>query len=435
MKTNRIFLTLGGIGLLVLLLFIVFGANRSNYNWKEDYKKESVDPYGLFVADELLRKQFESWKFSVLTDSLAGLSNNDPYQKGANYVFIGGGMYLSTNDVTELLSFVEKGHTALISSRSLPYQLATHFELEWCEEAEEYDTYDYSYQWIDYEYFYDTIAQFNFLHPDLISEKGYEYKYYYKKENRYREWSYMNANFICENEKAVLGLTNDSLINFIRLPYGDGHFYLHSTPLAFTNINLLKEHQLDYFNKVFQHLPAGDIYMDYASHVSVDVARRNNDEFAGSEQHKNLSTEHPMKYILSQPALRWAWYLLLLLALLYLIFRAKRQQRVIPILAQNENSSLEFIQTIGRLNFLKNNHKQAVQQQMKLWQTYVRERYQISPKSEGFVAKLAAKAKFPEERLQKILLINQNIEASTYASENVLIEFHRLLEDFYKNAK
>lgn len=433
MKTNKTFLTIGGIGLVVLLLFIAFGANRSKFDWKEDYKKESVNPYGLYIADELLSKQFSDWKFHEITDSLTGTLTNHLRQEPANYVFVGGGMYLSDNDVNELLDFVETGNTALISSRSLPYQLATNFNLNWCEEVDNYD-YDYSYEWTDYDYFHDTIATLNFTHPKLESTSDYNYEFLFKKENRYRDWSYMDANFICEDEIAILGLANDSLINFVRLPYGDGYFYLHSTPIAFTNINLLKKQQLEYFNKVFQHLPEGDIYLDYASHVPVDVARRNND-YLNQQQNKNLSTEHPMKYILSQPALRWAWYILLVLALLYLVFRAKRQQRVIPILAQNENSSLEFIQTIGRLNFLKNNHKHIVVQQMKLWQSHVRERYHILPKSEEFVQKLSTKAKFPKERLEKILLIYRNIEASSYASEKVLIEFHRLLEDFYKHAK
>lgn len=431
MNNNRLFPILGGIGLIVLLLFIVFGANRSKYNWKEHYKKEKVDPYGLFIADQLLHQLFPNQKVHEITDSLSGSLVNNLRQNVANYVFIGSGMYLNDNDTGELLDFVDAGNNALISSQSLPYQLAEYLEFEWCDDAN-YEDY-YSYEWTDYDYVYDTIAQVNFTHPDLEQTTGYELKYRYKEDVKARPWSYLDGNFMCEDTIAMLGLLNDSLANFVRVPYGEGYFYLHSSPLAFTNLYLLREEYLNYFNGVFEHLSEGDIYMDYVSHVPLEVARRNNQDYNAGD--KKLTTEHPMKYILSQPSLRWAWYLLLALALLYVLFRAKRRQRIIPVLPPNENSSLEFIQTIGRLNFLKNNHRQVVLQQMKLWQNYVRERYHILPKSEDFVPKLATKAKFPIEHLEKILLIHRNVQASTYASENILAEFHGLLEHFYQNEK
>ncbi|MFK7936818.1 MAG: DUF4350 domain-containing protein [Saprospiraceae bacterium] len=431
MNNQRLFLVLGGIGLVVLLLFIIFGANRSKFDWKEHYEKEKIDPYGLYIADQLLRELFPEQQLFEITDSLNEVLVDDSRTTIANYVFVGSGMYLNDNDTGELLEFVEMGNNALLSSQSLPYQIAVHLGLEFCDEED--DDY-YGYDWTDYDYLYDTIAQVNFTHPDLEQAAGYELKYRYKKEVRSRAWAYLDGNFMCEDTIAVLGILNDSLANFVRVPYGAGYFYLHSNPLAFTNIHLLREEYLAYFNGVFQHLPAGDIYLDYASQVDVEVARRNNQDYNQAGE-KKLTTEHPMKYILSQLPLRWAWYLLLALALLYVLFRAKRRQRIIPVLQRNENSSLEFIQTIGRLNFLKNNHRQAVLQQMKLWQSHVRERYHILPKSEDFVEKLSAKAKFPTEHLEKILLIHRNVEASTYASEKILVEFHGLLERFYQKEK
>ncbi|MEK7253809.1 MAG: hypothetical protein AAB316_03635, partial [Bacteroidota bacterium] len=147
----------------------------------------------------------------------------------------------------------------------------------------------------------------------------------------------------------------------------------------------------------------------------------------------------PFQYILNQPPLAWAWYILLGLAVFYLAFRAKRRQRIIPVLEYNTNTSLEFIGAVGRLSFLQNNPRALVMQKMKLFLGFVRERYRLPTKelNEAFQKQLAAKSEIPEDHLQKILTLHRNITsvASGYVSENTMIDFHRLLEHFYRHCK
>ncbi|MCB0572799.1 MAG: hypothetical protein KDC66_23685 [Phaeodactylibacter sp.] len=107
------------------------------------------------------------------------------------------------------------------------------------------------------------------------------------------------------------------------------------------------------------------------------------------------------------------------------------------MLEPNTNTSLEFLSTIGRLYFLQNNHRQLALQQIKLWQGHLREHYflQTREMDKAFVEKLANKSEIPEDAINKILLLCRNIQSSNFVSENTLIEFHRLLDDFYKNSK
>ena len=147
-----------------------------------------------------------------------------------------------------------------------------------------------------------------------------------------------------------MGYFNDEFSNFARIKYGKGQLLLHTTPIAFSNFHLLREQNVEYAGRVFSHLVEGPIYWDNYSNVSLALARRMND-LAYYNPYKTFNDEGPLQYILSQPALAWTWYLGLTLALLYLLFRAKRKQRVIPVLEPNHNTSLEFISTIGRLVF------------------------------------------------------------------------------------
>ncbi|MCP4158108.1 MAG: hypothetical protein GY757_60955, partial [bacterium] len=217
----------------------------------------------------------------------------------------------------------------------------------------------------------------NFNHRELANDTGFVFKYIKRYKEKIYNWQYIESYFFCEEEYSLveLGRMNNSFINFARVKYGDGTFYFHTTPLAFTNISMLEKQSLEYANRVFSHLQPGDIYWDRYSQISERVGRRRNQARNGGE--RRFSTQSPLQYILSQPALAWAWYLLLAVGVLYLLFRTKRKQRIIPVLERNTNTSLAFLSTIGRLYFLQNNHRQLCLQKTRLFQGFIREHYNL----------------------------------------------------------
>ncbi|MBK9014266.1 MAG: hypothetical protein IPM82_09290 [Saprospiraceae bacterium] len=212
----------------------------------------------------------------------------------------------------------------------------------------------------------------NFQHPSLADTTAYQLKRLFLRQPVMYEWTFLPEEYLCEEQTtfASLGLINGENTNFMSAAYGKGEFLLHTTPLAFTNLHLVEKRGLEYASKAFSHLSAGPIYWDERAYDPFnDMAGGNSDK------------ESPLKYILSQPALAWAWYILLGMAVFYLIFRAKRRQRVIPVLEKNANTSLEFIGTIGRLFFIQNNHRQLATQKMRLFLIFVRERYHLPAKN------------------------------------------------------
>ena len=74
---------------------------------------------------------------------------------------------------------------------------------------------------------------------------------------------------------------------------------------------------------------------------------------------------------------------------------------------------------------------------MKLFRAFLRERYFIQSREldEGFMERLAHKSEISKETIGKIILLYKNIRNSSFVSENTLIDFHRLLDGFYKNCK
>ncbi len=381
----------------------------------------------MYVVHQLMKEFFPGEPFENLTKSIA--EDLPPSSEDhANYVFIGGGMLLDSMDLEALLNFVEKGNDAFIASKTIPWNLMEVLYRDSC----------YYIPWDDYNFFQDTVVSLNFTHVDLRESEPFPYSFYERNQVRPYLWDFIEDVYFCdgENDWMVLGKGNDTFINYINIPYGKGSFFLHSIPLTFTNIHLLDSVKINYAEKVFSHLSEGSIYWDECSRIDENVGRRRN-ELAGQDLNRRLSDKSPLKYVLSQPPLAWAWYLLLTLGLLYLVFGAKRRQRIIPVLESNANTSLEFINTIGRLYFLSNNHRQLSLQKMQLFLGYVREHYHLQTQEldKGFSEKLAIKAEISVELIEKIIQIHRNIKSSSFTSENTLIDFHRLLEQFYQNCK
>jgi len=91
----------------------------------------------------------------------------------------------------------------------------------------------------------------------------------------------------------VLGCQNgdSTRINFIKVQYRNGSFLLHTQPTAFTNFHLLKKDHFEYAEQVLSYLPKTDLF------------------WYTKNQNGALISDSPMRYILSQSALKWAWYL------------------------------------------------------------------------------------------------------------------------------
>ncbi len=417
-----------GVAAVLLLIFFMISSGRGNrFDWKESYKPESKDPYGTFVVKELLNGYFPNQPIKLISE---GLSTDLPLEtEPANYVFIGEGLYMDTTDVNQLLDFVSAGNQAFISSKSIPYDLMFYIYYQECND----------YIWDDYEQISDTAVIFNMLHRNLQTAEGFEYKFMQRDQASKYRWNYIDSIYFCEEDYSFveLGAINDRYVNFAKMNHGEGAFYLHTNPLAFTNIQLLDEQGVDYAEKVFSHLTPGPIYWDKHSQVAEAVSRRRNqrNNYYGSE--RSFESEGPLSYILKQPSLAWAWYLLLALGLFYLVFRAKRKQRIIPVYEPNRNTSLEFISTLGTIYFMQNDHKKLCLQKMRLFLSYVRERYHLPTKeiNNEFVDKLSSRSEVSPDIIKNIIKYFQNIKSSTFVSENTMIDFHLAVHQFYQTRK
>ena len=438
---NR-YVIIGIVVAAILGLFYWMGErSKDRFDWSETYDEKSKEPYGTHIAHDILRGYLPTEKLEDLKQKVSeSLPTDGQGVTTANYVFVGDGFFTDTADLDKLMLFIHNGGRAFISANAVPNYFLKRISYTVCDSVygqDEGEGYFRGYHSFDTSY-HDT-ATLNFKHLQLFENQPFTCTYFYKNEPYSYAWSYIDtlepASLLADcpektSSVAPIGTLDTNKINFLKVPYGKGAVFLHTTPLAFSNIQLLDSAHLRYAEKALSHLQNGIIYWDTKSRVSRDVINRMN----GSNI--KLDRESPLKYVLAQPSLRWAWFLFLGLVVAYLIFVAKRRQRIIPILEEKTNTSLQFIQTIGLMYFRQNEQVSICDMKMKQFQTFVRERYKLLSRTmdDEFVKTLAMKSGISNSDVRTITLFEKRI-AYNDITEEVMIQFHHSLNRFYKNCK
>lgn len=420
-------LTWGGVALLLIVLAVWAINGRDPFDWQESYKIKDKQPYGLFAMHELLQNYTAPGAFRTLKDSVAGQLPDTATAQAANYVFVGEGMYMRPQDRDDLLAFVAAGNNAFIAAKVLPYDLMFYLYYDECA----------GQPWEGLVQLPDTVARVNFFHPALAAEKDYSFRYVRKFKAEMTYWDYFPDTYFCDMNGGFVpvGAFGDALINMVQVPYGSGYFYLHTQPQLFTNYFVVQPQGRSYTERALGHLGDGTVYWDEYSRVSERKANEQN-ELNGAPR-RQLQSQSPLQYVLNQPPLAWGWYVLVALGVLYMLFRAKRRQRPIPVVHPPQNTSLKFVQSIGRLYYQRAGHQQLAIEAVRLLRTFVKERYGLQWRDNDaeFVENLSLRAGLPLTQVEELVRDARNMPTYSSLLESELIRFHQRLERFYQTAK
>ncbi len=209
---------------------------------------------------------------------------------------------------------------------------------------------------------------------------------------------------------------NTRRINFVKIQYGDGFFYLHTQPFVFTNYNLLKSINAAYAAHALSYIPDWDIIWD-------DRATLNQNRI-----------DNPLRYMLSQPALRWAWYIALLGTLFFIIFKAKRRQRIVPIIEKLPNTSIDFAKTIGNLYYQQGKPQDIVNKKITFFLEHIRNTYLLDTQNlnDDFKKKLQSKTGMPQIEIERLVDYIIKLNKLKEIPESSLVLLHNMIDNFYK---
>jgi hypothetical protein len=201
--------------------------------------------------------------------------------------------------------------------------------------------------------------------------------------------------------------------NFIRFRMGDGAIYIHTSPRTFSNYVLRDSNDWEYAFRCLSYLPVEDVFWD--------------------EHYKGFGLQRSeLSYILSQAPLRWAYYLLIIGLLIFILFEGKRRQRIIPVLEPVKNTTLEFVETVGRLYYQNRDHTDLAAKKIAHFYDFLYHRLYIRyrPGDEKIIAQISSKSGLPEEKIRELFQLIETVSHS--ATEWNVVELSKKIDEFYR---
>ena len=384
--------------LILLLAGIVYiDINRPKpINWSPTYSIKDKIPFGLYVFDNEIKSYFKNQKIEKINTTpyeyLIDLYDYDTlvnnYKINGTAVNISEYSDIDKQSVEELLIFVSRGNTAFLSSKELPMQLLDSLKV----------TTKLNYK------FNDSI--FNWVANKKLDSKKYKITEGLGN-NYFSKIDTLNA--------TVLGYQNgdSTRVNYIKVKYYDGEFLLHTQPTAFTNFHLLKGDHFEYAQKVLSYIPKNNIFW-----------------FIKNQDGQAIS-QSPMRYILKQPPLKYAWYIFLIGTIIFIIFNAKRKQRIIPIKKPLPNTTVDFTKTIGNLYYQEGDHDNIINKKIVYFLERIRNVYLIDTNKldDEFIKKLHLKSGKDLSDIQRAVFLISTHRKSPHSSiEEDLIQINKAIE-------
>ena len=390
------------IAILVFIFALILLAGNNapkKIDWTPTYSVNDKIPLGLYVFDKeingLLKKQkiervsaltpYEFLDSKYVPDTVVGT-----YKIKGTFFNITEFASIDDQSMKELFYFVSHGNSAFLSMKTFPQLLLDSLKVDF---RTDFQYSDSTSIWL---------ANKNISRKKFHMVEGMG-PYYFSK--------------IDTSTTTVLGYQankeNQKRINFIKVPYVNGYFYLHTQPAAFSNFHLLKDDHYQYAENVLSYVPKGNVFWY--------TKGQNSESISGS----------PLRYILSQPPLEWALYLSLIGILIFILFNAKRKQRIVPILKPLPNLTVDFTKTIGNLYYQEGDHDNIIDKKIIYFLEKIRNEYLIdtSKLDDDFIKKLHHKSGKEENDIRELVFLINEYRKSYHGSlEEDLIRINNAIE-------
>lgn len=436
-KRNK-YLILAGVGiLLVVLLFFLPKKNSDGKESSDDPKsevnegnksdssviKKPVNPAGTYLLYNLLKKYSKTKSIRTLQtthdrdlSALLPMTNENGYPN--LYVSISESFFPKKKDLNYLEKFVSAGNYAMISSED--------FSANFSKEI-------FGKNYLINYYFYDTSIYVHFNHPEFSSQDDltlYSEELNFHGHPKYRHYGYFYDEYIDDETIKISGF--DDHTNCVMIPYGDGFFIIHTQPYNFSNINVARKDGKTNAENIYSHYPYNNIYWHqnfgkYSEYRGIPKPKV-------KKQLPQIPKSSPLEYILENPMLFMAFILTLIGLAIYMLVFSKRQQRIIPPIEANSNTSLEFLDIISKLYYSQKQHNKLVNHMLNIFVTFVREHYYINltTKQPDLMLRLSEKSGIEEAKIKSIIEKFRSAKSKQF-SEQELIDLYVELEYFYQH--
>lgn len=389
----------------ILYISLAFGLfvtikllSPKQYNWSMTFAHDDKNPYGAYALSKLLPGLFPGEKISHSYKTLYEVK--DSLADADNIIIIGSNFSADKEDTKVLLEHVEKGGSALISAQ----YFWGHFS----------DTLNVT----TYDYFFKSGHIFGKQDTSILrfanAQLDTAHEFFYRRDNIHNYFNRFDT-----TRTTIIAKNDYDYPVTIRLKIGKGNLILNSTPLIFSNIYLLSSHNHQFISKTLSYLPKENVTWTEYYHLG------------------RMEAASPLRFILTNEPLRWAYYITLISLLMFMIFEMKRRQRIIPIIKPLGNTTLEFVNTIGNLYYQRGDHKNIAEKKINFFMDQLRSKYWLNTThlDEIFITTMAKKLGREEQDVRKLINVINAIRSKEKITAEELLELNKCMGDFESPVK
>ncbi|QWX84673.1 DUF4350 domain-containing protein [Cellulophaga sp. HaHaR_3_176] len=399
-KKGTIYFIIGAIA-LALLLFLEYN-KKKEINWFPSYVTHHKIPFGTKVLMDILELKFTSTTL-VEKPPFEFLPTNDDV--GSTYLFINENVAFGKTELDDALSWAAKGNTLFIASTSFEDRLLDTLHLK---TASLYGDEGLQHQF-----------NYKLVNKKLNSKKSYSYK---------KDYNSLYFSKIDTLQTVILGeVTNTSEgkkstntnISTIQQKFGDGTIILTTFPKAFTNYFILKDQNKDYTAGLLS-------YINNDNPLYIDAYYKSGKTYYTS----------PLYLFLSNKEFKWAYYIVIIGALFYVIFEGKRKQRAIAVLKPLENQTLAFTRTIADMYYEKGETKPIAEHKITYFLEYIRSSFYLKTEewNTDFYTNLASRSNHTLSEVESLFSYLQIIKKRHTLTNEELQKLNTSIEQFKSKA-
>jgi hypothetical protein len=388
MRDFKIYLIIAS---LLLVAYVVLQYNKpAPVSWQPTLYYGDKIPFGTYVFYHQLNNIFPQAKIINTNKSLYSLfGNNLP---PGNYIIVAKRIKITKTDFDALIKYVKAGNTVFITAFDWGGYWGEGLKLESGTEGTEKNTF------------------LNFTNPQLKQEDYYRFD----KDVSRQYFSQFDT-----TRATVISKNSAGNANYLSYKFNKGTLVLCANPELFSNYSLLTPQGAEYAERALSYLPIKqNIYWD------------------GYQNHDIEDDQSPMRVFLNNSSLQWAYYLSLFLLFIYIFFEVKRRQRVIPVIDPLKNSTIDFVNVVGRVYYEKRDNTNIAIKKILYLLSHLREQYQLKTNKldNEFIDNLANKTGITQSFARELVDYVHYIDKQPTVTDHELIVLNQLIEKFYSQS-
>ena len=390
-------------GITIAIIMVLEYDKPKEVNWFPSYVSQHKMPYGTYVLNALMENIFLENTKEIYSPPYEFLSDNDSIE--GTYFFVNNKILFGESELNYLLDWTARGNTLFIASNNFEEQLLDTLKLD--------TSTLYGGSGIQDRFLHQLVNPSLKMTIPIPYQKEYSATYFNKIDR-------LNTKIIgIIGNDASDDTINKEYINVIKQSFGSGEIILTTFPKAFTNYFILKNDNKDYTAGLLS-------YIDDSRTILIDKHYKSGKTFYSS----------PMYVFLNTKELKWAYYIVLIGALIYVVFEGKRKQRAIPIISPLKNQTLIFTRTIADMYFEKGAQNKITNYKIDCFLEYIRSHYYLNTLNQdaSFYRNLAMRTNHSEDEITQLFKLVERLKNKDKISDTELKKLNSSIENFKSKA-